>query len=357
MVPFRALTGLVVLLGLFGPHAHGGTVKDICRIKGQGESVLVGVGLVVGLPGTGDDAKDLATARPLMELLKNTGAAIDTPRSIEKSKSVALVSVSCPIPRQGARTDDTLDVFVTSLNTCKSLKGGRLFLGPLTGPHKGSAVYAMAEGPVVVEGGVETHGRIAGGARMTADVLMPEVGDAFELILDRPFEGWGAASQVAIAVNAKAQPGGPAVAKAIDDRTIRVTIPQAERADRAGFIADVLDADVSLAQVSDQARVLYNARTGAIIATGDVEIGPVAITHGNLTITTVTPAPQPTPQNPQVRQDRWTGLDTGARASEKARLSDLLAAFKQLDIPAQEQIGVLQMLHRIGKLQAKVEEF
>jgi len=339
------------------PAAGAGTVQDLCRLKGQGESVLVGVGLVVGLPGTGDDAKDLVTARPLMELLKNTGAGVDSTENFQKSKSVALVSVSCTVPREGARTDDTLDVQVTTLNTCKSLKGGRLFLTPLTGPIKGSAVFAVSEGTILTEGTIETQARVMGGARMVRDVLMPEIGNVFDLILDRPFEGWGAATQVAVAVNAKANPGGPPVAKAIDARTVRVTVPEAERPDRAGFVADVLSADVSLSQVSEQARVLYNTRTGAIIAAGDVEIGPVAITHGNLTITTTTPPQTGTERNPMVKRERWVGMDTGARPSEKAKLADLLAAFKQLDIPAQEQIGVLQMLHRMGKLQARIEEY
>ena len=31
-----------------------------------------------------------------------------------------------------------------------------------------------------------------------------------------------------------------------------------------------------------------------------------------------------------------------------------LKAFKQLDIPVQDQIGILQMLHKTGKLQAKL---
>lgn len=351
------LARLCALILLVASPALGGTVQDICRLKGQGESVLVGVGLVDGLPGTGDDAKDLVLARPLMELLKNSGNAVGGPKDMEKSKAVALVSVTCRVPRKGARTDDALDVTIASLNTCKSLKGGRLFLTPLTGPIKGSPVFAVAEGAVVVEGQSETTGRVVGGARMIRDVLMPEVGEVFDLILDQPFEGWGAATQVAVAINAKAQPGGPPVARALDARTVRVTIPQAELADRAGFIADVLAADVTLSQVSGEAKVIYNTRTGAIIATADVEIGPVAIAHGNLTITTTVPPLPATPQNPLVKRERWTGMETGARPSEKARLTDLLNAFKQLDIPAQEQIGVLQMLHRIGKLQAKIEEF
>lgn len=347
----RPLSVAVALV--LAASALAGTVQDLCRIKGQGSSVLRGVGLVVGLNGTGDDAKDLAVALPLMQLLQNNGAGVNTPKDIEKSKAVALVSVTCEVPREGARVDDELDVHVATMNTAKSLKGGRLYLTALQAPGRGGLVYAIAEGDIVIEGAAETHARVSNAARIIRDILMPEVGDSFDLIIDRPFEGWGAATQIAVAVNARAQPGGAGVARAIDSRTVRVTIPETERADRAGFIADVLAAEVTLAQIAGEAKVMYNRRTGAILATADVEIGPVAITHGALSITTATPG-QPAGVG---GRGRWTGLDTGARAGEKARLTDLLNAFKQLDIPPQEQIGVLQMLHRIGKLQARIEEY
>lgn len=347
-------------LALFAATSFAGTIKDIARISTQGEYMLRGVGLVVGLPGTGDSGKDLAVARPLAQLLKNNGNGVAVPSELSNSKAVALVSVTCVIPERGGKTGDTFDVIVSVLNSAKSLKGGQLYLTALSGPYRTSEVYSLAEGPIDIDGvGVETRGRVRGGARLIRDVMGPQVGDSFDLVIDAPYAGWGAASQVAIAINAKAQPqalsgNAASVAMAIDERTVRVVVPAAERADKAGFIADVLAAEVNLSQLDLPAQVIFNQRTGAIVVTGDVEIAPVAITHKDLSITTTTPAPVPSPLNPQVRRERWTDLQTGIKPNQRAKLSDLLAAFKQLDVSPQEQIGILQMLHKTGKLQAKL---
>lgn len=338
----------------------GGTVKDITRISTQGEYILRGTGLVVGLAGTGDSGKDMILARPLAQLLKNNGNGVALPSELNNSKSVALVTVECVISERGGKTGDHFDVIVSVVNSAKSLKGGQLYLTPLRGPYVTDPIYAIAEGPVDLEsGGVDTRARVRGGARLIKDVMAPGIGDSFDLIIDAPFAGWGAASQVAIAINAKAQPqalsgNAVAVAMAIDERTVRVSVPAAERADKAGFIADVLAADVNLGQLDLPAQVICNQRTGAIVVTGDVEIAPVAITHKDLSITTTTPAVTPTALNPQVRRERWTDLQTGIKPNQRAKLSDLLAAFKQLDVPPQEQMGILQMLYKTGKLQAKL---
>lgn len=359
----RLMTMLVLMLGVcWGQEAlAGGSVKDIAHIEGQGEFILRGVGLVVGLQGTGDSGKELAVARPLAEMLKNNGNAVALPSELASSKAAALVSVTCVISPRGAKVGDNVDVIVSVLNSAKSLKGGQLYLTAMLGPYKTSPAYALAEGPVDLEtGGVETRGRVRGGARIIRDAVPPPVEDTFNLILDPPFAGWAAASQVAIAINSKAQPealglgGAPAVAHAVDDRTVRVTVPAAERADRAGFIADVLSAEVSLAQLELPAQVIYNQRTQAIIVTGDVEISPVAISHKDLTITTVTPAPVPSVANPVTESERWAGMKMNAKPAQTAKLSDLLGALKQLNVSPEEQINILQMLHKTGKLQAKL---
>lgn len=359
---FLAALIACVVFALTGADAlAGGTVKDIARLEGQGEFMLRGVGLVVGLAGTGDSGKELTVARPLAELLKNNGNAIALPRELEASKAVALVSVTCVISERGGKTGDHFDLVVSVLNSAKSLRGGQLYLTALMGPYRTSPAFALAEGPIDLDsGGVETRGRVRGGARLIKDVTGPEVADTFDLILDAPFDGWAASSQTALAINSKAQPdalsnaGVAPVARAIDDRTIRVSIPEAERADKAGFIADVLSAEVSLQQLELPAQVIYNQRTGAIVVTGDVEISPVAITHKDLTITTVVPPPTVSAMNPLISRDRWAGVRTGGKPSQSAKLSDLLAALKQLDVSPAEQIGILQMLHKTGKMQAKL---
>jgi flagellar P-ring protein precursor FlgI len=347
---------LIAAVLVFCSVAQATTVKELVRIRGQGESVIQGRGLVMGLSGTGDSGKEIVMARPLVEVLKNSGIAVGSPKELANSKAVALVSVSCTIPAAGARADDTLDVSVTVINSASSLKGGELFLTPLKGPlPTDPKVYAVAQGLIDLQDtSVPTVGKVRGGARIIDDILMPALGDTFELIIDAPFSGWAASSQIAIAINAKAQPQGPRVATAVDERIIRVTIPEPDRVDRAGFLADVLSAEVNVQLLDIPAQVICNQRTGSIIVTGDVEISPVAITQKDLTITTTIPPPVASAQNPLVQRDRWTQLTPGARPSEMAKLADLIKAFKQLDIPVQDQIGILQMLHKTGKLQAKL---
>jgi flagellar P-ring protein precursor FlgI len=350
------LPALIAAVLTFCSAAHATTVKELVRIKGQGESVLQGRGLVMGLSGTGDSGKEMVMARPLVEVLKNSGIAVGSPKELANSKSVALVSVSCVIPAAGARADDTLDVSVTVINSATSLKGGELFLSPLKGPLPSDPrVYAVAQGLIDLQDPtVPTIGKVRGGARIIDDILMPALGDTFDLIIDAPFSGWAASSQIAVAINAKAQPQGPRVATAVDERTIRVTVPEPDRIDRAGFLADVLSAEVNVQLLDIPAQVICNQRTGSIIVTGDVEISPVAITQKDLTITTTIPPPVASAQNPLVQRERWTQLTPGARPSDMAKLADLIKAFKQLDIPVQDQIGILQMLHKTGKLQAKL---
>ena len=350
-----AVASLLLLLLLIAPRVQAGNVQEITRLQDQGETILQGVGLVIGLSGTGDSGKELAVARPLAQILKNGGNALDSPLNLANSRAVALVLVTCVVPRQGAKADDVLDVTVAVVNSAKSIAGGQLFLSPLRGPFPGMPPYAMAEGMIEISDPARpTVGRVRLGARMIDDIPPPKIGDSFDLIIEPPFAGWSSASQIALSINAKAQPQGPAVAFAVDARTVRVTIPSAERTDKAGFLADVLAAEVNLSQLDLPNTIIFNQKTGAIIMPVDIEIAPVAITHKDLSITTTLPTPQPTQQFPLVQRDRWTGLQTNARPAERARLSDLLAAFKQLDIPPQDQIGILQMLHKTGKLQAKI---
>ena len=70
-------------------------------MKGQGESILRGYGLVTGLPGTGDSGKDLAMSRPLAKILENNLNTLNSPKELLSSKSVALVLVTCVVPAAG----------------------------------------------------------------------------------------------------------------------------------------------------------------------------------------------------------------------------------------------------------------
>ena len=331
------------------------TVRELTRVRGEGEYILQGMGLVIGLKGTGDSGKELAIARPLAELLKNSGNELGSPRELLKANAAALVMVTCVIPERGARADDRYDVRVSTIYSASSIAGGQLFLTALRGPFAQSPVLALAEGLIdLPDPNNTTVGSVRRAARLIDDVLGPEVGDTFDLVIDAPYAGWAAASQIAIAINGKADPIGNAVAMAVDERIVRITIPKAERANRAAFLADVFAAEVNPSLLDLPAQVIVNQRTGAIIITGDVQVRPVAITQKDLNITTVAPAPVGTPLNPTVTRSAWADLTPGAQPAEAAKLTDLIAAFKQLAIPVSEQISILHMMHNNGQLQAKL---
>ena len=100
-----AAIGLLTLAG--SSELFAGThLKNICRIKGQEENTLHGLGLVVGLSGTGE-ANDPLTMRAVarsMELLGNSLSMNGQPANVDdlrKMKNAALVMVEARVPATG----------------------------------------------------------------------------------------------------------------------------------------------------------------------------------------------------------------------------------------------------------------
>ncbi len=341
------------------------SVQDLCRIEGQGESVLRGLGIVTGLKGTGDSGADMVLARPLAEVYRNNGNPIPDLKELAKAKSAAIVAIEVTIPEQGARRDDKFDVFVTVMHSASSLDGGRLMLAPLTGPFRNDqTLYAMASGPIEVEKTANpTVGRIRGGARMTTDIVTAAVGGTFNLVVHPDMRDWTVTNQIAEAINAL-QPetdliddpasAAASIARALDESTVRVQIPITERGNPARFLAKALTADFNPNLLRLPAQVIVNSRTGCIIVTGNVEISSVAIAHKDLVINTTTPPPIPTPQAPLTSTSRSTAVGTTTRSSDRARMQDLLTALKALDVSVDDQISILTQIHKSGRLHARL---
>ncbi|TVQ31737.1 MAG: flagellar basal body P-ring protein FlgI [Phycisphaeraceae bacterium] len=352
------LIGALIALAFTG-RVQATSVQELVRLEGQGESVLQGFGLVVGLPGTGDTGDQLVVARPLAKFLESQGNPIDSFDELAKSRSVAVVTVSCRIPREGAKADDMFDVFVNAVHNPRSLEGGELILTPLRGPLPGQGVFAIAQGPLVIEGANDRRGRVRQGARITRPINMPTINSdgSITLVIHPHVAGWTTAQLLASVINdhrVGLDPAAEAIAHVRDERTVQVRIPAPELPDPASFIADVLSVRFDPSLMALPAKVLVNERQGVIVVTGEVQISPVIITHGDLVITTVTPPQEPTPENPNVEQQRWSRVTTGGRDADMARLQDLLTAFKTLDVPVRDQIAILTELHATGRLHAEL---
>jgi len=337
------------------------SIQEFVRIEGYAKSPLRGIGIVTGLKGTGDSGQELLLARPLAEVYRNNGNPIPDLRELAKAKSAAMVTISCEIPEGGGRYGDTYDVYVQVSHSATSLKGGTLILSPMLGPSTSSPqVFAMASGPIVLEDiEITTSGRIRLGVQLIRDIKPRPIGDAFNLILRPHFRSFSVARMLATEINGitadleNDSEFGEPIAYALDDTTIRVTVPTAERGNPSNFMAGVLTKRFSPSLIDLPAMVVVNERTGSIVVTGDVEVSSVAVGSDRLVITTTTPPPIPTQQSPLVSRTPWTDVGSTSSVSERARLQDLLEAFKQLNVPIREQIGILAQIHQAGRLHAR----
>lgn len=340
-------------------------IRDMARIAGQGSTVLRGMGLVVGLgKGKGDKGIELALARPLAKVYEANGNPMPDLRELIRAENAALVAIEVVVPEQGAQLDDIFDVRISTIHSATSIAGGQLILSPLSGPLPGQGVYAMASGAVYIEDqAVLTQGVIRGGARIIQPIPMPVIEDSFILNLLPNYRSFGTAARVADAINgALSDPAegrgervlGTELAKPLDDTRILVRIPPEERVNVPQFIGIVMGTQMTLSLVQQAAEVRVNPRTGSIIFAGNVEISPMAISHRNLIINTLVPAPAPDPRLPQRFRERMVGVDTAGRGRERAKIQDLLVAFRQLDVPVEDRIDIIIQMHKSGRLHARL---
>jgi flagellar P-ring protein precursor FlgI len=352
----KLVTPILIATMLVLTHtASAVKVADITRISGQRTNVLTGFGLVVGLRGTGDGGNYLPAIRPLAAMLGKLGDPA-TVTELANASNVALVSLTATVPQDGARSGDKLDVFVTSIGASPSLRGGRLYVCPLLGPTGQLAPdglpFALAEGPIILEDPTTpTVGRVKAGATMEFDLPAKYIEHGqFTLVIEDPTASWTTSSTIAKVINDAEGTNGETIAVAADPKNVVVTIPAIEREHPDSFISRVQRLPVPI--IPTEARVLINERTGTMIVTGDVEISPVVISHKGMTISTINPAPVPTPRNPIVTTTDVLALDTTNTGG--AKLQELLNALDQLKVPAEDRITIVKELYRTGKLHAKL---
>ena len=347
---------LVALLG-GAREAHARPISELTRILGEHENELIGLGIVIGLDGTGDDAESArAAARPFRELLKNLGNPVESPGDIGEGGAFAIVQVSMTIPAGGASEGTRLMVHVDTLFDATDLAGGRLVPSLLRVPvpdRRDLAPLAIASGALQVSASNPTSGRIHDGGMMIADVrpqlVSPE--GLLTLVLEPSIAGHANAQAIADAINEPDGFGDVAVRIARVDETgrlVRVSLPMADRSDPAGFIADVQSIEIDPSLLREVARVVIDRTAGTIVATSSVTVRPVAVAlrEAGLRLDPALDVPGP-----------WRAVDGGGgedRAS--ARLNDLLAHLDQIRVPVDQQIDLIRSLARAGAITAEIVE-
>jgi flagellar P-ring protein FlgI len=322
-------------------------IKNICRVKGQEENTLHGLGLVVGLKGTGEGAEFLPTIQSLAVALELMGNPLGQKgvMTLKDAKNVALVMVTATVPAAGARQGSKLDCTVSSIGKAKSLKGGTLFMTPLQGPQVGSTrVYAFGSGAVHIDDlTIPTVGRIHQGCQLEEEFFNVFAKDGkITLVLDKNHADFQVAQDISELINGQLniQNTDKQLARAIDQNSIEVTIPRQYLDDPVLFVSQVLS--LPTLDPQPEARVVINQKAGSIVIGGDVEIGSVVVTHKNVVIETGTSIPD----------SRFVPIDPNK--TSVAKLDALVKALNAVKLPTEDIIDIIKGLERNGKLHASL---
>jgi len=350
-----ARAALALLLALTADAAFARVrLEHICTVGGPKEVKLTGLGLVVGLKGTGDGGKNLPAMRALATALKLHNTPVLAADELREAKNVAMVLVEATVPATGLRRGQRLDCYVSSVMGAKSLRGGRLLIAPVETPEIGAdRAVGLASGPISIEDpDSPTTGKVADGIVLEEDFYAYFVdrrsGDPrVTLLLDSGHSGFTSASKVASVVNAEFSfEAGRDLARAAGPGVVEVGIPSQYEEDPVKFLALLMDVGIDNPQT--QARVVVNAKSGTVVVTGEVEISPVVIAHKKLTVRIGDPGLEPEP-------DRFRVVGPKDDPS-RPQLDQLVEALNEMQVPTEDVIDILRELNRSGKLHAEFIE-
>lgn len=354
---FALLAVAMFHLAVARPATAQTRIGDICTVLGQQERKLIGLGLVVGLDGTGDSDKSAPTMAALAQAMKIMGNDVNGMGGLDALKgarNAALVYVSVTLPAAGAAESEKLDCTVTATaQTKKSLKGGHLLPTPLISAIPGEdpnnpGVYAYASGPLMLQADNALTGTVSGGCTIATNMLTPmEVSGKVVLVIDAKHTSWGISTEVAEAINVSVNPNPASthrIARAINLRTIEVDIPNFMRDKVPVFISEIMS--TALSTVPKAARVVVDERSGTVVIDPEVEIDATVFSVPGI--------------NVQIgANDNFAPFDPQGRINPNeyrtAKLQALVDALNAIKVPSSQVISIIRTLDEGGKIHGHVD--
>lgn len=355
----------------FVPQVQAQTkINALTNIQNARDTQLIGYGLVTGLNRTGDRTSgrrgSAFTVQSISSMLNKFGINVDP--EMLRTRNVAAVMVTAEVSAYNAPGSD-IDVTVSSLGDARSLRGGVLLQTPLL-DSRTNEIYAYAQGPLVL-GGISASrpgasisrnqsltGTVPGGGSVTQNrVYSPTRDQPLGLILKEP--SFTNANRMVEAINNKF---GEEVASATNAGLVNVAWPNGfeTTGDLNFFTSQIMELEI---EVETPARVVINERTGTIVAGGDVEIGNVLVSHGNIEIRTQTTpfVSQPPPfSNGQTVAGAVTEVDLKEGAAKNlvidpdTKVTDLAESLNQLGFTPRDIISIFQAIEKAGALKGKL---
>jgi len=339
---FKLLSILAVLIAV-ATDTYAARIKDVANIRGVRSNQLVGYGLIVGLDGTGDGATQY-TQNSTKRMLAKLGVDLTGLNQME-SKNIAAVILTADLPAF-AKSGNKIDIVVNAIGGAKSLKGGTLVQAPLRGADQ--KVYAVAQGSVVIGSNgksvIETVGRVPNGGLIERDV-----GEDFtkrklyRLTLNNP--DFTTSARIVKSINLEL---GGKYASALDASTIDIVAPPNYENKGVELLATVERVQV---YPDIKAKVIINEKTGTVVMGDGVEISPIVISHGDLSIKVEPERPKgralASADGKKLKMDehRVFHIDKGSK------VGDVVKAMNKLGVTPGDLITILQNIKAAGALQ------
>jgi len=343
----------IILLALFISSLNATKINDVSNIVGVRENQIIGYSLVVGLEKTGDGTTSKFTLQSISNMLKAMN--IDMNPIDIKSKNVAAVVVTAtmkPFARQG----DMFDVTVSSIGDAKSLEGGTLLMTPLKGVD--GKIYALAQGAISI-GGRNTRGGGTASHPTTAKVFNGGFIER-EINIDLYHQEYATLSlkesdfknAVAVqkAVNAFYN---TQVAVATDSRSVKLKRPK--NRSMIEFLAEVQDIDMNY---KPKNKIIINERTGTIVAGVNIELKPIILTHGDITIKIVEQTNVASPTGSMVVDKNLViGLNENEIYTKKGTttVANLVRSLQKLGATPKDIISILEAMKSAGSIAADLK--
>jgi len=349
-------------------------ISDVAKFKGPRVNRLQGIGLVVGLSGTGDGDDYKQTIQPLASWLKHYANPVDQLDDLKNTKNVALVTIQAELPEGGAREGDRLNVHVSAMGACKSLVGGRLLSAPLQ--HHSlidKTIIGFAMGPLelTVPDASKVNAIVRGGLILEEDAMVSYLASGSDLLSDfrihgswlkagqmyvtlvihTTHQGFGMASAIAHAVNQELGETfrDTQLAMSMDPKNVVVRVPEVYADDPVPFLYEIEKLSILLPEKS--ARIVINRSKQIIALDGEVTISPTIFTVKGLTISIARDADGQI-QPPATDEQSFIGVDPGNQSGPV--LSALLQQLNQIRVPINDRIAVIEALHSMGNIHAEI---
>lgn len=319
--------------GLMTDYCHasdGVAVGDLVNVRGIRNNQLVGIGLVIGLAGTGDTKKSLATNKALSNMFTRLGIHSNSEDVV--TGNVATVVVTADLP-SFSRIGDRFDVRVSAVGDASRLSGGTLLLTPLkAGDGK---VYATSQG-VVVEGDESSVPSVVGNVTEGGQIereFRPKLGSKDHLILSLKTQDVHNNALIVDAINNEFK---GFFASSLDPTSIRVNVPKRHSQSIVKFLSLIKQLRISPHSPSI---VVINQKTGTLVMGQEVRIDPVVVSHKGIAI-------------------KIEGREDSKGNTAKiggSTVGDLIETINALGLQPKDLTSIIQSIHAAGALRADIK--